>query len=84
VPSVIGMAPLGLTSWFYGKLHDTPGPIEIWLHVVFWSLFLVGAFWCKRLPDRIVIVSYACIVILLLVTLAGCEHNYHWAGQTIN
>ena len=89
VPCVIGMAPLGLTSLFLpppdpAAARSSPGPVEIWLHVVFWSLFFVGAFGCRKLPEKVITGIYVCIVIMLLLTLSGCAMYYHWAGLNIN
>ena len=89
VPYVIVSAPLGLTSLFYPPPHaaaarTTLGTAEVWLHVVFWSLFFVGAFGCKNLPVKFTTAIYACVVILILLTLGGCAMHYQWAGHTYN
>lgn len=87
VPVVIGMAPLGLTSLFYPPSHaasarSSLGPVEIWLHVIFWSLFFVGTFGSKKLPLRFVTGIYVGVLVLLLLTLGGCALHYRWAGHS--
>jgi hypothetical protein len=83
---VVGMAPLGLTSLFHPPPYEAAartriGPAEIWLHVVFWSLFFLGMFGCKKLPVKFATAIYVCILMLLLLTLSGCAMHYRWGDQ---
>ena len=91
VPMVIPMAPMGLIALFQGPKSDaamgSPGGVThalISLHVLFWSIFFVGSFGCKKLPMRVIVALYGAVVVLLLLTLGGCARYYHWAGQNIN
>jgi len=79
VPIVIRMAPLGLTALF---THAVPaksdlGPPEISIHAIFWLLFFIGAFGCKKLPTSVVSTIYVLIFISLLLTLGGCAEYYN-------
>ncbi len=81
VPAVIQMAPLGLTSLFYtpsppNYLRNTLGPVEIWLHIIFWTLFFVGCFGSKKLPLKLVAGIYGVVIVMLTLTLRGCALHY--------
>lgn len=81
VPYVIYGAPLGLIALFQGSEGGGLNggfPWLISLHVVFWSIFFIGAFGCKKLPARITVVLYGVVVVLLLLTLGGCARHYQW------
>lgn len=81
VPAVIEAAPLGLTSLFYkpsppNYLRTTPGLVEIWLHIIFWTLFFVGTIGSKNLPLKVVTGIYVAVIVLLMLTLRGCALHY--------
>ena len=81
VPQVIYTAPLGLIALFQGSQSDAWAsgfPVLISLHVVFWSIFFVGAFGCNKLPKRITVALYGVVVVLLLLTLGGCARYFQW------
>src|SRR3982751_6886504 len=84
VPIVLYMAPLGFTSLLWPPVPRAAarvalGPPEIWLHAIFWSLFAVGLFRGKTLPAFVLASMYAIVVVLLLLTMAGCAQYYTFA-----
>ena len=84
VPLVIWMAPLGVTALIHpAAVRGELGPSEFGLHVLFWSLFFIGAFACKTLPIRVATAIYTVILILLILTISGCSRYYHLAGLKI-
>jgi hypothetical protein len=54
-----------------------PGWIEYRLHVVFWSLYLIGLFGCKRLNLRLLTIVFLTIPTLLILTMYGCATYYN-------
>ncbi len=87
VPYVILAAPSGLVALFTHPplaSRGNGGPAEIWIHAVFWPLFLFGAFGCRKLPTAVATAIYAIIVIVLLLTLRGCAEYYDARGTTFN
>ncbi len=89
VPCVVVMASTGLTSLFHPPPYAAAArtslcAIDACIHAVFWSLFFIGAFGCKKLPEKVITGIYACIVILLLLTLGGCAMYYRLGWHTIN
>jgi len=88
VPAVVALAPLGITSLFHPPPYAAAaraelGPLEYGLHILFWSLFIVGAFACKSLPPKVVTAIYTTILIFLILTIAGCSRYYHLAGLKV-
>ena len=79
VQAVILAAPMGLTALFSHRVPAgyTLGPAEISIHAVFWPLFLVGAFGCKKLPTSVAIAIYVLVVVVLLLTLGGCAEYFN-------
>lgn len=83
VPYVILQAPLGLISLFHPPANPAAARVElgavgIWVHIIFWLLFFIGAGFCKKLPTPVTTAIYVTIVVVLLLTLGGCSRYYEF------
>jgi hypothetical protein len=78
VPIVIGRAPLGVISYFDKvKLDDSGHGIEIAvIHLVFWSLLVIGLAGRRGLPLWLLRSIWISLVVVLYMSVSGCAHEF--------
>ena len=78
VPVVVAKAPLGVISYFDEvTLDDHQHQTElVVLHLVFWTLLVVGLMGRRRLPLWGLRAVWALLVILLFMSVSGCAREF--------